>query len=429
MNGPTPDWGYRMLNRRDFSKLIVASGSGVVSLGRSSPYYALRQEPDITDTTRFDLLVKGGTVIDPGRKIHAALDVAVKDGKIADVAPNILSSRASRIISAEGRIVTPGLIDLQVHCFEGMSNLAVDPDHYCLGRGTTTILSNGDAGHLNIDGFVDYIVKPSTTRIFTSVNIFSMGVIRPGLLSSIDSPAAMNVNLTADAVLRNKPAVVGIKAYIEKAHVESNDVECLKKALRAAELAGVPVVADIVDTYSPVATLVKMLRKGDVFTHAYNAFPNGILDANGRVLPEVLEARDRGVLFDTAQGEDKFDFAVAQKCFQQGLFPDSISSDLYAGNVDQMVFDLPTTLSKFLALGLTLDQVIERATFRPSKMFDFGLKIGTLAPGSEADISVFELQHGKYEFVGSKPSDKRTGETLLVNKAVICRGRYFVNAV
>lgn len=418
-----------MLNRRDFSKLVVASSAGALSLGSSFRPHSVSLEAEGAATAEFDLLVQGGTVVDPGRKIHEALDVAVKGGKIAEVAPNIAPSRALRIVPAHGRIVTPGLIDLQVHCFEGMSNLAVNPDHYCLGRGTTTILSNGDAGYLNIDGFVEYIVKPSTTRIFTSVNIFSMGVIRPGLISATDNPAAMNAKLSAEAILRNRPAVVGVKAYIEKAHVEANDVECLRRALQAAEIAGVPVVADIVDTYSPVATLVKMLRKGDIFTHAYNPFANGILDANGKVLPEVLEARDRGVLFDTAQGEDKFDFGVAEKCFQQGLHPDSISTDLYTGNVDRMVFDLPTTLSKFLALGMTLDQAIERATYRPSTMFDFGVKIGTLAPGNEADISVFELQHGKYEFVGSRPSDKRMGDTLLVSKAVICRGNYFVNAI
>lgn len=417
-----------MLNRRDFSKLIVASGAGAISLGSSIRSVDAFQGPK-TSSPEFDLVIQGGTVIDPGRKVHAALDVAVKDGKIAELSPNIADSRSRRLIPAHGRIVTPGLIDLQVHCFEGMSNLAVDPDHYCLGRGTTTILSNGDAGYLNVDGFIDYIIKPSTTRIFASVNIFPLGVVRPGTLSSTDNPDAMNSQLAADAVLKNRPAVVGVKAYIEKAHVEANDIECLQRALEAAQRAGVPVVADIVDTHSPVTTLVKMLRKGDIFTHAYNPFSNGVLDANGKVLPAVIDARDRGVLFDTAQGEDKFDFVVADKCFQQGLLPDSISSDLYAGNVDQMVFDLPTTLSKFLALGMTLDQVIERATYRPSKMFDFGVNIGTLAPGSEADISVFELQHGQFEFVGSRPSDKKTGDKLLVNKAVICRGQYFVNAI
>src|SRR5258707_15708799 len=135
-------------------------------------------------------------------------------------------------------------------------------------------------------------------------------------------------------------------------------------------------VADIVDTHSPLATLVKMLRKGDIFTHAYNGFANGVLDANGKVLPEVLDARDRGVYFDTAQVQDKFNFDVTEKCLQQNLVPDSISSDLYSGNVDAMVYDLPTTVSKFLALGMKIDDAIERVTSRPAQMFDFGVQLG-----------------------------------------------------
>lgn len=418
-----------MLSRRDFSKLLIASSASALpadSWGLRND--ALSDQPP-EQNGRLDLLIKGGTVIDPGNQWHRLMDVGVRGNKIAEVAKDIPQSRALKVIWARDRIVTPGFIDLQVHCFEGMSSLAVNADHYCLGRGVTTIVSNGAAGYLNIEGYINYIVKPSITRIFTSLNIFPLGVVRPGLLQSVDNLDAMDVTLSAKAILENKPSVVGIKAYIEKEHVGTRDVECLQKALQAAQIAKVPVVADIVGTHSPVAKLVGMLRPGDIFTHAFNGFANGVLDANGRVLPEVLAARDRGIYFDTAQGEDKFNFDVAEKCLQQNLLPDSISTDLYSGNTDSMVFDLPTTVSKFMALGISLDDAIERVTFRPAKMFDFGLKIGTLAPGSEADIAIFELRHGKYDFVGSSPEDKRAGDTLLVSKAVICRGRYFVNAV
>jgi dihydroorotase len=375
------------------------------------------------------LLIKGGTVIDPSQRLHTVSDVAIKNGKILAVSDNIPIDRAVKVVSAKGNLVTPGFIDLEIHCFDGFSDLAVNADHYCLGRGVTTAIDNGSVGYLGIDGYIRDISNPAITRIFTSVNIFPPGVIRPGTISSLDSTTFMNPELAAKAVTRNRPAAVGIKAYIEKAHVGRGDVDCLKRSLEAAELSGVPVIADIVDTYTPVATLVTMMRRGDVFTHAYNNFSNNILDANGRVLPEVLDARDRGVHFDTAQGQDKFNFDVADKCLQQNLLPDSISTDLYAGNVDSMVYDLPTTVSKFMALGMTLDDAIERVTARPAKIFDYGVTIGTLRPGSEADVGIFELQHGKFTFTGSGRSNTRTGSRMLVSKAVVCRGQFFVNAV
>jgi dihydroorotase len=407
---------------------LASGAAGILAENAWSPAFSpTSAEPDMNQ--KCDLLIKGGTVIDPAQHLHATLDIAVKDGKILDLAKDLPESRAVKVVSAKDKIVTPGFIDLQVHCFEGISDLAVNADHYCLGRGTTTIVENGAAGYLGIEGYVKYIIDPAITRIFTSLNIFPPGIIRPDAIRSLDNPNSMDSALAARAANRNKPAVVGIKAYIEKAHVGKQDLECLRRAVTAAEMARIPLVADIVDTYSPIKKILEMMRKGDIFTHVYNAYPNGVLDPNGRVLPEVLDARDRGIYFDTAQGADKFSFDVTEKCMQQNLPPDSISSDLYSGNVDTMVYDLPTTVSKFLAMGMKLDDAIERVTARPAQMFDFGVQIGTLRPGSEADIGIFELREGKFEFVGNSPTDKRTGNQMLISKAVVCRGRFFVNSV
>jgi len=188
-------------------------------------------------------------------------------------------------------------------------------------------------------------------------------------------------------------------------------------------------VAAINVNFSPLPKIISKLRKGDVFSHYCSDHPHGILDANGRILPEVLDARARGVLFDTAEGGGQVSFEVADKCLQQNFLPDTISTDLLEINVDKRVFDLPTAVSKFMALGMDLDQAIERVTAKPAQIFDYGVKIGTLQPGSEADIAIFELRDGNFEFLGSKDSEKRTGHKMLVNKAVICRGKYFVNAV
>jgi dihydroorotase len=182
----------------------------------------------------------------------------------------------------------------------------------------------------------------------------------------------------------------------------------------------------ISDPFSPLQDILKMMRKGDVFTHIYNDHPHGILDANGKILPEVLDARERGIIFDSAHGRSHFSFDTAEKALQQDFLPDAISTDLSEGNVSGPVYDLPTTVSKFLAMGMELDTAIERVTIRPAGVFDCGETIGTLRPGSEADVSVFELHEGKFEFVDSN-QQKRTGRQKLVNTAAVCRGQLFVN--
>jgi len=425
-----------MFTRREFSKLLLASGTAglVPGSARTAARLSGYDQPDANGADqnpnpKCDLLIKGGTVIDPGQHLHEAMDVAVRGGKIAEVSKDIPESRAVKVISAKDRIVTPGFIDLQVHCFEGAGGIGINADHYCLGRGVTTAVENGATGYIGVGGFIKFIVNPSLTRIFTSVNIFPLGLVNRSVVPGLDNPESMDPELAAKAAEENKPAVVGIKAYPEKFHVGTKDLECVRRAVAAAEIARVPMVADLVDTYSPLPPILKMMRKGDVFTHYCNNFSHGVLDENGRILPEVLEARDRGVLFDTAQGQDKFNFEVAEKCLEQNLLPDTISTDLYVGNIDAMVYDLPTTVSKFMALGMSLDMAIERVTVKPARVFDYGVQIGTLRPGSEADIGIFELQAGKFEFVGSSASDKRVGHQMLVNKAVVCRGKYFVNAV
>jgi dihydroorotase len=421
-----------MLTRRKFSQMCLATASAVLVPDRAkptngSPAYAgaPRNEGSQSSDQKYDLLIQGGTVIDPSQKLHAPLDVAVMGSKIVEIAKDIPANRAIKVVSAKDKIVTPGWIDLQVHCFEGIVS-GINADHYCLSRGTTTVVENGGIGSIGLDGVIKYIVEPSITRIFVGLNIFPPGYsFRP----LPDDPDAMKPELAAKAALDNKPVVVSIKAYVEKNHVGTRDLESLTKAMEAAEMSRLPLVADINDSYSPLPKIISKLRKGDVFSHYCSDHPHGILDANGRILPEVLDARARGVLFDTAEGGGQVSFEVADKCLQQDFLPDTISTDLLEINVDKRVFDLPTAVSKFMALGMDLDKAIERVTSKPAQVFDYGVKIGTLRPGSEADIGVFELRDGNFEFLGSNDSQKRTGHKMLVNKAVICRGKYFVNAV
>jgi len=187
-------------------------------------------------------------------------------------------------------------------------------------------------------------------------------------------------------------------------------------------------MAHISDPYSSLPDILKMMRKGDVFTHIYNDHPHGILDSGGKILPEVLEARERGILFDSAHGRSHFSFDTAEKALQQDFLPDSISTDLSEGNTSGPVYDLPTTISKFLAMGMGLDKAIERVTARPAAAFNFGIQLGSLRPGSDADVSIFELRDGNFEFGDANPK-KRSGRQRLINTAVVCRGQLFTNEV
>jgi dihydroorotase len=414
-----------MLNRREFSRYFLAGGAAMLTPGAVWPVARASASPQQNQNQTFDLLIEGGTVIDPGQNLNAPLDVAVKDGKIVEVSKNIARERALKVVSAKDRIVTPGFIDLHAHCFDGVGP-GMNADHFCLSRGVTTVVDAGSAGYATFPNFRKYIINTSTTRIVALVNIGAMGTaVTPGSLLNLDW---VNPRLTAKTAMDNKPVVVGIKIQLGNAITGPNDMECLKRAVEAAEIARLPLMAHIEDSYSPLPGILKMLRKGDIYTHCFNSRQHGILDADGKILPEAREARERGVFFDPAQGQTHLNFDVAEKCFQQDFLPDTLSTDLTVITAERRVYDLPTTVSKFMAIGIGLDKAIGMVTANAARVFDYGVQIGTLRPGSEADISIFDLRDGKFEFEDSD-GGKRTGRQMLVNKAVVRHGQVFVNAV
>lgn len=413
-----------MLNRRDFSRYLLTGGVGILAPGAAWPA-RLPAVPQQNLNQDLDLLIEGGTVIDPGQNLHEQLDVAVKDGKVLDVSKNIAKERAAKVLSVKGRIVTPGFIDVHVHCFEGVS-FGINADRYCLSRGVTTVVDAGSAGYSTIANFRKFIAAPSTTRILSLVDIGVVGAaMLQGQYVNLDW---VNPQLTAKAAIDNRPVTVGIKIHDGRAITGSADLECLKRALQAAELSRLPLMAHIEDSYSPLPGTLKMLRKGDIYTHCFNNRPHNILDGNGRIIPEALEARARGVLFDIAQGGSHLNFEVAEKCLQQNFPPDTISTDLTNAAVERRIFDLPTMVSKFMAIGLEIDKAIAMVTSNAARMFNYGAQIGTLLPGSEADISIFDLRDGKFEFEDSD-GGKRTGRQMLVNQSVVRHGQLYINGV
>ena len=413
-----------MLDRREFSRYLLAGGAAILAPGALWPAGPIAPQQQNSGQT-IDLLIQGGTVIDPGQSLHAPLDVAIKDGKILEVARNIPRERAVKVVSAKDRIVTPGLIDVHTHCFEGVS-FGINADRYCLSRGVTTVVDAGSTGYSTIANFHKFIANPSTTRVAALVNI---GVVGTAMLqASYLNLDWVNPQLTAKAATDHRPVTVGIKIHVGKTITGAADIECLKRAVEAAGIARLPLMAHIEDSYSPLPDIVKMLRKGDVFTHCFNNRPHNLLDANGKIIPEVIEARARGVLFDIAQGGSHFNFDVAEKCFQQNFPPDTISTDLTVTAVERRIFDLPTMVSKFMTIGIDIDKAIAMVTSNAARMFDFGAQIGSLRPGSEADVSIFDLRDEPFEFEDSD-GGKRTGRQRLVNKMVVRHGQVFVNEV
>jgi dihydroorotase len=413
-----------MLTRREFSRYFLAGGTTLLALGdpwlAGNPQVSLNQNSD----QNCDLLIKGGTVIDPGQHLHGSLDVAVKDGKILSVSRDIPEDRARNVISAKDKIVTPGFIDIHVHCFDGVGP-GTNADHYCLGRGVTTVVDAGSVGYPMIGAFLRYVVNASVTRIFALLDIGGLGTV-VGIKDVMKNLDWVNPELTAKAANSNRPSVVGIKVRLQESIEGKNDLECLRRAREAAEASRLPLMVHIDEPYSPLPDILKTMRKGDVFTHFLNGHPHGVLDANGKILPEVFEARQRGVIFDPAQGSAHFSFDVAEKCLKQNFLPDTISTDLVSGSAFGPVYDLPTQVSKFMALGMDLDKAIELVTVKPAGVFDYGSPLGMLRPGTDADIGIFEIQQGTFEFTDSD-RQKRIGHQMLVNRAVVRRGQLFVN--
>jgi dihydroorotase len=416
-----------MLTRRNFSKLIAAAPLLAAGSLESAPAATSASPQDMSQalSQSRDLLIKGGTVVDPSQKLHEVLDVAVKDGKIQQVARDIPADSSQNVISAKGRVVTPGLIDVHVHIFEGIGPTGVNVDQYCLGRGVTTAIDAGSAGSFAIAGFRQYVIKPSATRVFAMVDIGARGTLM-GLVGNYTNLDWVNPERTARAAEANKPDVVAIKVRLSKAITGPNDLEVLKRALQAAQLSSLPLMVHVGDSYSPLPQILRQLRKGDILTHCFTGEPNGPLDANGKMIPEMMESRERGVFFDVGDGGPHMSLAVAEKCIQQGFLPDTIGTDLGGISYNGPVYDLVTELSKFLLIGLTLDQVIERVTIRPTQVFNFGVEIGTLRPGAVADITILDVREGPFTFTDST-GVKRTGRQKLQSVAAIRAGKTYIN--
>lgn len=361
-----------------------------------------------------DLVIKGGRVIDPSQDLDAVLDVAVTSGKIAQIAPDIPAGQARRVISMPGKIVTPGLIDVHTHVFPFTGPYGIDADPYCVRKGVTTVIDAGTSGSLAFPAFRRHEIDRVSTRIRALLHVAAIGLIAGSTpdMGELEDLRYCVPKLAVECVRANPGLIVGLKVRFSKQYTGANDIEGMKRAREAADELGLPLMIHIGGSFSPLASFLGGLKRGDVVTHCFTGHSQGLLSPNGKLTDEVMDARRRGVRFDVGHGAGSFSFAVAEKCLDQGFAPDTISTDLYSANVNGPVYDLPTTLSKFLLLGMELTDVIRRATLNAAGTFDFGCEIGTLKPGAEGDVSIFELREGRFTFTDANGMRRHGRHTL-----------------
>jgi len=333
-----------------------------------------------------DLLLKGGHVIDPVNGIDGPMDVAVSGIKIAAIAANIPTSAASRVADVSGCYVTPGLIDLHAHAWGNVDPMF--PDEMCLPYGVTTMLDVGGAGWRNFDEFANKIIAPAATRVFALLNIVGAGMAGDQAEQDVSD---MDAEATADKILTRRDIAIGIKT----AHFRGPGWENVDRALEAAERSGTWVMVDqnAVDT-RPTDQMLEKLRPGDVETHCF-AWNKPIIGNDGKVKPHFWEARGRGVKFDVGSGNNSFSFAMAKPAIEQGFLPDIISTDTRRKSLLSTFATMPETMTKLMAVGMSLSDVVERSTIAPARQLGHP-ELGSLSVGADADIAVLELAEGKF---------------------------------
>jgi dihydroorotase len=390
---------------------------------------------------RYDTLVKGGHLLDPAAGRNGPFDVALAGGRVAAVDSDIPPGAAYRVIEATGRYVTPGLIDFHSHVFHQFTYWGVDPDTIGPRTGVTTWVDAGSAGAITLPGFRRYIAEPAASRVRAFLNISYIGLIGPEF--ELRSMEYCDVDLFERIFRLHTDMIVGVKVRMGTPTVGDNGVAPLREARRAAERCELPVMVHIADAPPEISEILALMAPGDIITHCFSGATMKLVDDDGNVLEDAKRAIDSGVILDVGHGAGGCTFASAEAMIAGGFPPDVISTDLHqmshhgaavmssdAGasafirirDDGTPKFDLPTALSKFMATGLSLEQVIAAATARPAELMGCAGEIGTLAPGARADLAVFELEQGSFEFIDVEGAS-RTGSQRLVNVATLIAGR------
>lgn len=345
--------------------------------------------------TSCDTLITNARVIDPANGLDGQFDIAIAGGKIAAVASNLERAGARNVVDASGQIVTPGLIDLHTHIYWGVTYWGIEPDPVAARSGVTTWLDVGSAGSYSFPGFRRYVAEASRTRIFCLLNVSSIGLIAPTYeLANLDY---LDLDLATKIVEANRDIILGIKARIDCNTTRGTGIRPLELARQLADRVGLPLMVHIGNGPPSIDEVADLLRPGDILTHCFTGGDMRILMPDGRVNPAIKALQERGLILDIGHGAGSFSYDVTEAMLAQDIVPDVISTDIHQMAIQGPMFDLPTTLSKFLNLGMSLPDVIARSTQRPAAAMRRP-DLGTLTPGSPADIAIFRLAEGEYTF-------------------------------
>ena len=367
----------------------------------------------------FDLVVRGGEIVDPGSGLQGRMDIGIRDGKIAAVAPSLPSGGSHSTLDATGLVVTPGLFDLHTHIYWGTTYWGIEPDPIAARTGVTTWLDAGTAGSYSFPGFRRYVVEKSQARVFAFLNVSSIGLIAPTYeLANLDY---CDLGLARQIVDANRDIVLGIKARIDVNTTRGVGLEPLRLARKLADEVALPLMVHIGKGPPSLQEIFTLLRPGDILTHCFTGHDNRILEPDGRLREFVRHAWDGGLILDVGHGTGSFSYEVAEQMLAAGMPPDIISSDAHQLSIQGPMFDLPTTISKFLNLGMSLADAIERTTAKPARAVRRP-DVAHLRPGAPADVALFALEEGDYTFhdVFMAP---RAAKVRLVNKVTLRAGK------
>ena len=350
-------------------------------------------------TATYDLVLTGGNLLDPAQGINdEPRDIAFKDGKVAAVSNHIDPATGTQAIDVSGKLVTPGLIDLHGHFYHGGSGSAVHADQTCLGSGVTTGVDAGSSGFLNYGAMRDYVFPAHRTRLIAFLHIGAVGLAANRVLGGgLHDMRIIDVEQTVQAIKDNPNLLFGVKVRMHyDAVARWNAHEAMAKAKQAASEAGVRLMVHVSGTPIPLPDVLEHLGPGDISTHAFNGLPENILDNSGKIRPEVRAAADRGVVMDVAHAGVHCDVEVVKAAMDQGLIPDTISTDIHIAPPGRIVYLMNDLVSKFHALGMPLADAITASTSRPAEVLGMQDSIGSLAVGMEGDAAVWEQRQGRF---------------------------------
>ena len=374
----------------------------------------------------YELVIKNGTIVDPAQGIHARKDVAFANGRVSAVSDDLPTSEAREVLDASGCFVTPGLIDLHVHVFYGVSHFGIEPDPTCLARGATTVVDAGSAGADTFPGFRKYVIDVSDTRILAQLNISSQGMLTQEI-GELENPDYADVGKACRMIEQHRDIILGVKVRLTRESIVGNRAGMLplQRAREAADAAGLPIMVHPQDAWcESIDDILALMGERDILTHCFHDMPCGILDGNGKVRDAVHAAIERGVIFDVGHGAGSFSWDVVQTAMTQGVEPTTISSDLHTYNVNGPVYDLVNVVNKFLYLGMSLDDALAKVTRIPAETILMPGQVGTLGVDAWGDAVVFELREGEFQLIDAR-GQVRTGKQKLEPIVVIKAGQVY----